>query len=52
MKSEVSKPLQKPWAISLGQRWIREDHDQSKLINFFKMKDILVYARVLVYIFE
>ena len=27
------KPLQKPWTISLAQRWIREDRDQSKLIK-------------------
>ena len=27
------KPLQKPWTISLAQRWIREDRDQSKLIS-------------------
>ena len=29
---EVLKPLQKPWTISLAQRWIREDCNQSKLI--------------------
>ena len=27
------KPLQKPWTISLAQRWIREDRDRSKLIK-------------------
>ena len=27
------KPFQKPWTISLAQRWIREDRDQSKLIK-------------------
>ena len=27
------KPLQKPWTISLAQRWIREDRDQSELIK-------------------
>ena len=32
-KVEVLKPLQKPWTISLAQRWIREDSDQSKLIK-------------------
>ena len=26
---EIFKPLQKPWTISLAQRWIREDRDQS-----------------------
>ena len=31
--SEVLKPLQKPWTISLAQRWIREDRDQSNLIK-------------------
>ena len=30
---QVLKPLQKPWTISLAQRWIREDRDQSKLIK-------------------
>ena len=30
---KVLKPLQKPWTISLAQRWIREDRDQSKLIR-------------------
>ena len=32
-KVDVLKPLQKPWTISLAQRWIREDSDQSKLIK-------------------
>ena len=36
---EVLKPLQKTWTISLAQRWIREDRDQSKLIeNIIKVK--------------
>ena len=30
---EVLKTLQKPWTISLAQRWIREDRNQSKLIK-------------------
>ena len=30
---QVLKALQKPWTISLAQRWIREDRDQSKLIK-------------------
>ena len=30
---EVLKPLQKPLAISLAQRWIRKNRDQSKLIK-------------------
>ena len=30
---EVLKTLQKPWTISLAQRWIREDRDQSKLME-------------------
>ena len=29
---EVLKPLQKPWTVSLAQRWLRQDRDQSKLI--------------------
>ena len=38
---EVLKPLKKPWTISLAQRWIREDLDQSKLIKkiFVKVKE-------------
>ena len=30
---QVLKPSQKTWTISLAQRWIREDRDQSKLIK-------------------
>ena len=30
---QVLKPLQKPWTMSLAQRGIREDRDQSKLIK-------------------
>ena len=29
---EVLKPLQKPWTISLAQRWIIEDRNESRLI--------------------
>ena len=33
---EVLKPLQKPATMSLAQRWIREDLDQSKLIKIYE----------------
>ena len=31
VKLRFDKPLQNPWTISLAQRWIRDDRDQSKL---------------------
>ena len=34
---EVLKPLQKPWTISLAQRWIRDDRDhQNWLKNIYE----------------